>query len=256
MNPTLPGPRVRLDILLHARGLADSRARGRALIMAGRVRVDGQTATKASTLVRDDAELAIDTPDHPYVGRGGVKLAHALDQFSVDVSNVVALDVGASTGGFTDALLQRGAATVVALDVGHGQLAWRLRRDPRVIVLERTHIAKVDAGIFPTDDGRFDLITVDVSFISIRYFIERLPRLLRKNGNLIALVKPQFEVGRTEVGRGGLVKIPLLQHRAVTDVAAAAAEGGLTQVAMEPSPITGADGNREFFLHLQHAAKA
>ena len=256
MNPTPPGPRVRLDILLHARGLVDSRARGRALIMAGHVRVDGQTATKASTLVRGDAELAIDAPDHPYVGRGGVKLAHALDQFSVDVSNVVALDVGASTGGFTDALLQRGAATVVALDVGHGQLAWRLRRDPRVVVLERTHIAKVDTGTFPTDDRRFDLITVDVSFISIRYFIERLPQLLRRSGNLIALVKPQFEVGRTEVGRGGLVKLPSLQHRAVADVAAAAAEVGLTQVAMVPSPITGADGNREFFLHLQHAAKA
>ena len=256
MNPTPPGPRVRLDILLHARGLVDSRARGRALIMAGHVRVDGQTATKASTLVRGDAELAIDAPDHPYVGRGGVKLAHALDQFSVDVSNVVALDVGASTGGFTDALLQRGAATVVALDVGHGQLAWRLRRDPRVVVLERTHIAKVDTGTFPTDDRRFDLITVDVSFISIRYFIERLPQLLRRSGNLIALVKPQFEVGRTEVGRGGLVKLPSLQHRAVADVAAAAAEVGLTQVAMVPSPITGADGNREFFLHLQHATKA
>ena len=256
MNPTPPGPRVRLDILLHARGLVDSRARGRALIMAGHVRVDGQTATKASTLVRGDAELAIDAPDHPYVGRGGVKLAHALDQFSVDVSNVVALDVGASTGGFTDALLQRGAATVVALDVGHGQLAWRLRRDPRVVVLERTHIAKVDTGTFPTDDRRFDLITVDVSFISIRYFIERLPQLLRRSGNLIALVKPQFEVGRTEVGRGGLVKLPSLQHRAVADVAAAAAEVGLTQVAMVPSPITGADGNHEFFLHLKHAAKA
>lgn len=256
MNPTPLGPRIRLDILLHARGLVDSRARGRTLIMAGQVRVDGQTATKAGTLVRGDAELAIDTPDHPYVGRGGVKLAHARDQFSVDVANVVALDVGASTGGFTDALLQRGAATVVALDVGHGQLAWRLRRDPRVVVLERTHIAKVDVGTFPTDDGRFDLITVDVSFISIRYFIERLPRLLRRDGNLIALVKPQFEVGRAEVGRGGLVTIPAIQDQAVADVGRAAAEVGLTQVAMAPSPITGADGNREFFLHLQHAAKA
>ncbi len=256
MNPTPPGPRIRLDVLLHTRGLVDSRARGRTLIMAGHVRVDGQTSTKASTLVRGDAELAIDTPDHPYVGRGGVKLAHALDQFRVDVSNVVALDVGASTGGFTDALLQRGAATVVALDVGRGQLAWRLRRDPRVVVLERTHIAKVDAATFPTDDGRFDLITVDVSFISIRYFIERLPRLLRKDGNLIALVKPQFEVGRAEVGHGGLVKIPSIQHRAVADVATAAAEVGLIQVAMVPSPITGGDGNQEFFLHLRHAAKA
>ena len=255
MNPTPLGPRIRLDILLHARGLVDSRARGRTLIMAGQVRVDGQTATKAGTLVRGDAELAIDTPDHPYVGRGGVKLAHALDQFSVDVANVVALDVGASTGGFTDALLQRGAATVVALDVGHGQLAWRLRRDPRVVVLERTHIAKVDVGTFPTDDGRFDLITVDVSVISIRYFIERLPRLLRRDGNLIALVQPQFEVGRAEVGRGGLVTIPAIQDQAVADVGRAAAEVGLTQVAMAPSPITGADGNREFFLHLQHAAK-
>ncbi len=256
MHATSPAPRVRLDTLLHTRGLVESRTRGRALIMAGLVRVDGQTVSKAGALVREDAELVLDTPVHPYVGRGGIKLAYALDRFCVDTVNVVALDIGASTGGFTDALLQRGAAKVVALDVGHGQLHWRLRQDPRVVVMERTHIATVARDAFPTVDHQFDLICIDVSFISIRYFIDRLPALLRRDGNLIALVKPQFEVGRADVGRGGLVKDPALHARAVADVTGAAAGVGLTCVAMVRSPITGAEGNHEFLLHLRHAVEA
>jgi len=232
-RPSLP--RVRLDTLLLERGLVDSRTRGRALIMAGQVRVDGHPATKAGTLVHADAELTLVTPDHPYVGRGGLKLADALDRFQIDATGAVALDVGASTGGFTDVLLRCGATTVVALDVGHGQLDWRLRRDERVVVLERTHIATVPPEAWPTEYRTFDIITVDVSFISVRYFVDRLAR-------------------RADVGRGGVVKDPRMHERTVEDVAAAAAAVGLTRVAMAPSPITGAEGNREFFLHLRHAA--
>ena len=251
-----PKPRVRLDTLLLERGLVDSRTRGLALIMAGQVRVDGHPATKAGTLVRVDAELTLITPDHPYVGRGGLKLADALDRFQIDPTGAVALDVGASTGGFTDVLLRRGATTVVALDVGHGQLDWRLRRDTRVVVLERTHIATVPPEAWPTAHRHFDIVTVDVSFISIRHFVDRLPRLLKPDGDLVVLVKPQFEVGRADVGRGGIVTDPGLHERTVEDVATAAAGVGLTRVGMVPSPITGAEGNREFFLHLRHAAAA
>ena len=247
-------PRVRLDTLLLERGLVDSRTRGRALIMAGQVRVDGHRATKAGALVHADAELTLVTPDHPYVGRGGLKLADALDRFQIDATGALALDVGASTGGFTDVLLRRGAITVVALDVGHGQLDWRLRRDERVVVLERTHIATVPPEAWPTEHRQFDIVTVDVSFISVRYFVDRLSQLLRPNGDLVVLVKPQFEVGRADVGRGGVVKDPRMHERTVEHVTAAAAAVGLTRVAMAPSPITGAEGNREFFLHLRHAA--
>jgi len=245
-------PRVRLDALLHDRGLVSSRSRGQALILAGHVRVSGQTATKAGTLVPADADVTLDRPDHPYVGRGGVKLAHALDELGVDPNGAVALDVGASTGGFTDVLLRRGAQRVVALDVGHGQLDWSLRRNSRVVVLERVHIATVTPDTLPPGLHRFDIITVDVSFISIRYFIARLPVLLRPDGNLVALVKPQFEAGRAEVRRGGLVTDPEVHTRVVADVATAAAEVGLARIAMTPSPITGVEGNREFFLHLRH----
>jgi 23S rRNA (cytidine1920-2'-O)/16S rRNA (cytidine1409-2'-O)-methyltransferase len=247
-----PRPRVRLDTLLYTLGLVDSRTRGRALILAGQVRVDGQTTAKAGTSVATDAEVTLDRPDHPYVGRGGVKLSHALDQLGIRPSGTVALDIGASTGGFTDVLLRRGARQVVALDVGRGQLDWRLRSDPRVVVLERVHIGGVTPDTLPPDCRYFDIITIDVSFISIRYFVHRLPALLQPHGDIVALVKPQFEAGRGEVGRGGLVKDPVIHARVVADVAAAATDVGLTPVATTPSPITGAEGNREFFLHLRH----
>ncbi len=249
-------PRVRLDTLLHERGLVDSRTRGRALILAGQVRVNGHITTKAGTPVPTDANVTLDTPDHPYVGRGGVKLAHALDELGIDPTGVIALDIGASIGGFTDVLLRRGTRQVVALDVGHGQLDWSLRRDPRVVVLERVHMGTVTPDLLPADQREFDIITIDVSFISIRYFIGRLPPLLRPAGDIIALVKPQFEAGRDEIGRGGLVSDPDVHARVVTDVAAAGAEVGLTRVAMIPSPITGARGNREFFLHLRHTPQS
>ena len=247
--------RVRLDTLLHARGLVDSRTRGRAVILAGHVRVNGSRASKAGTLVSSNAKVTLDKPDHPYVGRGGVKLAHALEVFGVDPAEKIALDVGASTGGFTDVLLKRGAHRVVALDVGHGQLAWRLRQDSRVTVLERLHIGTVTPDRLPEDLRRFDIIAVDVSFISVSYFIERLPALLKADGDLVVLVKPQFEAGRAEVERGGLVTDPEVHRRVVTSVASAAGEVGLVRVATTPSPITGVEGNQEFFLHLRHTAK-
>jgi len=247
--------RLRLDTLLHQRGLVDSRTRGRALILAGQVLVDGCTMTKAGTLVRDDAEVALHKPDHPYVGRGGIKLAHALDVFGIEPVRRLALDVGASTGGFTDVLLRRGAARVVALDVGHGQLDWRLRRDPRVLVLERLHVGTVTQASFPEEFRTFEVITVDVSFISIRYFIDRLTPLLARQGDLVTLVKPQFEAGREEVQRGGIVTDPAIHERVVTAVTVAAAGIGLVRVAMTPSPITGAEGNQEFFLHFRHRTK-
>ena len=248
-------PRIRLDALLHERGLVSSRTRGRTSVLAGLVRVDGRPATKAGALVRADAEVTLDGPDHPWVGRGGVKLAHALDVFGIDPAGAAALDVGASTGGFTDVLLRRGARNVVALDVGRGQLDWRLRGDPRIRVLERVHIAAVTPEVLPAGLRRFDVVTVDVSFISIGRFIDRLPPLIAPGGDLLTLVKPQFEAGRAEVGRGGLITDPDVHERAVESVAAAAAAVGLRRVAMTPSPITGAKGNREFFLHLRAAGE-
>lgn len=242
--------RPRLDVVLVERGLAASRERARALILAGQVRVAGQRVTKAGTPVAEGAAVTIDVPDHPYVGRGGVKLAHALDTFALDVQGRIALDIGASTGGFTDALLQRGAARVVALDVGHGQLDWKLRSDPRVTVLERVNARTLTAAQLPADARRFDLITIDVSFISLRLILPVVPPLLAPDGDVIALIKPQFEAGRDEVGAGGIVRDPAVQARAVGEVLETADRIGLRRVALVESPITGMEGNREFLAHL------
>jgi 23S rRNA (cytidine1920-2'-O)/16S rRNA (cytidine1409-2'-O)-methyltransferase len=242
--------RQRLDLLLVSRGLVPSRERARALILAGQVRVNGQPATKAGVNVADDAEIALSVPDHPYVGRGGLKLAHALDAFGIDVTGALALDIGASTGGFTDVLLQRGARQVVALDVGHGQLDWRLRTDPRVVVREH-----VNARYLPPDDlpGPFGVITIDVSFISLRQILPVVPPRLAPEGHVIALVKPQFEAGREDVERGGLVTDPAVHARVLDEVREAARAVGLTPMADTPSPVTGATGNQEFLLHLRSA---
>ena len=242
--------RQRLDLLLVSRGLVPSRERARALILAGQVQVNGQPATKAGVSVPSGADIALLIPDHPYVGRGGLKLAHALDAFAIKVTGAVALDIGASTGGFTDVLLQRGARQVVALDVGHGQLDWRLRTDSRVVVREH-----VNARHLPPDDlpGPFDLVTIDVSFISLRQILPVVPPRLGTDGNVVALVKPQFEAGRDDVERGGLVTDPAVHARVLDQVRAAARAVGLTPMADTPSPITGATGNQEFLLHLRGA---
>ena len=243
--------RVRLDTLVVERGLAETRTRARALVLAGHVRVNGNIFSKAGMSVSADADVTLVTPDHPYVGRGGVKLAHALDVFGIAVGGRTALDIGASTGGFTDALLQRGVTRVVALDVGHGQLAWKLRQDPRVAVREGINARVLEPMMLLPDLRRVDLVTIDVSFISLKLILVRVPPLLKPGGDVIALVKPQFEAGRSEVGKKGLITDTVIHRRVVNEVAVAADQVGLGRVAVTPSPITGAAGNQEFFLHLR-----
>jgi 23S rRNA (cytidine1920-2'-O)/16S rRNA (cytidine1409-2'-O)-methyltransferase len=241
-------PKSRLDIVVVDRGLAGSRERARALILAGHVKVDGAVVTKAGTPIRPEADVELLAPDHPYVGRGGIKLAHAFDAFHILVEGRRALDIGASTGGFTDVLLQRGAASVVALDVGHGQLDWRLRNDPRVTVRERVNARALTHADVPEP---VDLVTIDVSFISLRHIFPALAPLVSAEADIVALVKPQFEAGRDEVGRHGLVMDPAVHEAVVQKATADAARSGLTRIGMTPSPITGATGNQEFFLHLR-----
>ena len=239
--------RVRLDQLLVQRGLVASRERARAVILAGQVTVNGQPSTKAGTAVADDAEVALASPDHPYVGRGGLKLAHALDTFAIDVTGKEALDIGASTGGFTDVLLQRGARRVVALDVGHGQLDWTLRNDPRVIVLEHFNARHLTLADLPAPVA---IASIDVSFISLRHILPAIHAVTVAGGDIIALVKPQFEAGRGEV-RKGIIRDAEVHARVVEEVAAAAREIGLSPQGSIPSPITGAKGNVEFLLHMR-----
>lgn len=242
--------RTRLDVLLVERGLAPSRERARGVILAGQVVVEGQVVSKAGTAVASDARVELAQPDHPYVGRGGVKLAHALDAFGVAVEGREALDVGASTGGFTDVLLRRGASRVIALDVGHGQLDWRIRNDPRVVVIEGLNARFLSPADIP---GPVDLVVIDVSFISLTQVLPRIPAVLGEGADVIALVKPQFEAGRGEVGKKGIVRDPDVHARVIERVAAAAADVGLLRVNMTRSPITGAEGNQEFLLHVRPA---
>ena len=240
-------PRIRLDQLVFDRGLAPSRERAKAVVLAGLVRVNGTVVSKAGTLVDAEAEVILEAPDHPYVGRGGLKLAHALDTFGIAVTGRDALDVGASTGGFTDVLLQRGAARVVALDVGHGQLDWRLRNDPRVLVVEHFNARHLTLADLP---GSVDIVVIDVSFISLRQILPAVAAVLRQGADVVALVKPQFEAGRDEV-RKGIIRDPVVHDRVLAEVTAAGAEVGLTRVGSTPSPITGQKGNVEFLLHLR-----
>jgi 23S rRNA (cytidine1920-2'-O)/16S rRNA (cytidine1409-2'-O)-methyltransferase len=239
--------RIRLDQLVVERGLAPSRERARALILAGQVTVDDRPATKAGAAVDNQAAVALLERDHPYAGRGGLKLAHALDTFRIDVRDRECLDVGASTGGFTDVLLQRGASRVIALDVGHGQLDWKLRNDARVVVIERFNARHLTLGDLP---GPVDVVTIDVSFISLRHILPAVTPVLRSGADVVALVKPQFEAGRSEVGKG-VIRDPAVHARVLEEVAAAGAEVGLTRVASTPSPITGQKGNVEFLVHFR-----
>ena len=243
--------RARLDTLVLERGLAPSRERARALILAGQVRVNGSPVTKAGTCVDAAAAVTLEAPDHPYVGRGALKLVHALDAFGIIVEGRTALDIGASTGGFTEVLLQRGAALVVALDVGHGQLDWKLRNHPRVVVLERINARNLTADQLPGAVLPVQIATVDVSFISLRLILPVLPPLLAPRADVVALVKPQFEASRAEVGKGGIVRDQSVQRRVVDEVTAAAHALRLTRAGLVESPITGVEGNREFLLHLR-----
>jgi 23S rRNA (cytidine1920-2'-O)/16S rRNA (cytidine1409-2'-O)-methyltransferase len=242
--------RTRLDQLIVARGLAASRERAQALVIGNHVTVDGVAVTKAGTQVDDDADVQLKTPDHPWVSRGGLKLLRALEAFAIDVTAAVALDIGASTGGFTDVLLNRGAARVIAIDVGHNQIDWKLRQDPRVDVREGLNARYLTPADLPDDVRAFDIVTIDVSFISLAHIFPVVPPLLKATGRVVALVKPQFEAGRDDVGKGGIVRDPAIHARVVADVTCAAAEVGLIRLGLEPSPIEGAEGNREFLLCL------
>ncbi|MFL5307764.1 MAG: TlyA family RNA methyltransferase [Polyangia bacterium] len=240
--------RVRADLALVEQGLAPSRERARALILAGEVLAGDRPIDKAGDLVDAGAELRLRSAPMPYVSRGGLKLAHALDVFGVDPRGLTALDVGASTGGFTDCLLQRGAARVTCVDVGQGQLDWKVASDPRVRVLDKVNIRLAPPDLLPE---RVDLIVIDVSFISLRLVLPVLPAFGKPGAPLVALVKPQFEVGRADVGKGGIVRDEAARARALAEVRAAAVADGYTAVADTVSPITGGKGNIEFLLFLR-----
>jgi 23S rRNA (cytidine1920-2'-O)/16S rRNA (cytidine1409-2'-O)-methyltransferase len=242
---------MRLDEAVATRA-GVTRSQARSLIMEGRVRVGGEPASKAGQRVRDDAEITVEAPRR-FVSRGGEKLEAALDAFGVEVIGVGALDVGASTGGFTDCLLQRGAAHVTAVDVGYGQLDWRLRNDPRVTVMERTNFRLLPDDTFAEP---FDLIVIDTSFISLRTILARAVGYLAPDGQIVALVKPQFEAGRERLGGGGVVRDPAVHRAVLREVRDAAAALGLPIADLVASPLLGPAGNREFLAELRRGAEA
>ncbi|HEX4405834.1 MAG TPA: TlyA family RNA methyltransferase [Polyangia bacterium] len=246
--PSQKPARVRADLALVEQGLAPSREKARALILAGEVLAGDRPIDKAGDLVDATAELRLRSAPMPYVSRGGLKLAHALDVFGVDPRGLVALDVGASTGGFTDCLLQRGAARVHCVDVGHGQLDWKIASDARVRVYDRTNIRVADPGIV---GERAELVVIDVSFISLRLVLPALPPFARAGAPVVALVKPQFEVGRANIGKGGIVRDDIARAQSLVDVRATAVALGYAALGDTTSPITGGKGNIEYLLHLR-----
>ena len=238
----------RLDKLIFVRGLAPSIEKARALVMAGQVVVGDHTVDKAGQQVAVDADIRLRGESLPYVSRGGLKLRRALDEFGIDVTGLVAVDVGSSTGGFTDCLLQAGAVKVFAVDVGYGQLAWKLQQDPRVVGMERTNIRSVTPDQLDAEPA---LAAIDASFISLAKVLPATVGLLKPGGRIIALIKPQFEVGKGEVGKGGIVRDPAAHEKVIEDVRRTAQDLGLIVCGLCESPITGADGNREFLILLQ-----
>ncbi|MCK9419795.1 MAG: TlyA family RNA methyltransferase [Nitrospirae bacterium] len=238
--------KVRLDRLLVERGLVESRERGQAMILAGNVLVNGQKRDKSGGLVPEDAEIRILGEQLPYVSRGGVKLEAALKEFKVSAENKTALDVGASTGGFTDCLLQHGCSKVYAVDVGYGQLAWKLRQDPRVVVIERVNIRHIDPVLIPEP---IDIAVIDVSFISLEKVVPSILQFLKPHADLIALIKPQFEVGKEQVGKGGIVRDEGARNAAVKRIEDFIRSIGLDVKGIISSPIQGQDGNVEFLIH-------
>jgi 23S rRNA (cytidine1920-2'-O)/16S rRNA (cytidine1409-2'-O)-methyltransferase len=235
----------RADLLLVAQGLAESRTRAQALILAGTVFAGDRRVAKAGDLFATDAVLSVKGRDHPWVSRGGVKLAHGLEHFGFDVNGAVGLDVGSSTGGFTDVLLTRGARKVYAVDVGTNQLAWKLRSDERVIVHEQTNARALTGEIVPE---AVDIIVCDASFIALAKVLDAALDLARPGAALVGLVKPQFEAGRAEVGKGGVVRDPAIHQRVCDDAAKWVTSKGWTVIGIEPSPITGPEGYVEFLL--------
>jgi 23S rRNA (cytidine1920-2'-O)/16S rRNA (cytidine1409-2'-O)-methyltransferase len=238
--------KIRLDMLLVQRGLTESRSQAQALVLAGQVRVNEQPASKPGAEVPADAQVTV-LQRMPYVSRGGLKLVAALDAFQVSVADAVCADVGASTGGFTDCLLQRGAARVYAIDVGYGQLAWKLRQDERVVVMERTN-----ARYLESLPERVRIVTIDASFISLKLLFPAILAWLAPGADVVALIKPQFEAGREQVGKGGVVRDPAVHRQVLEKVAGYAMVHGLGVHGVMRSPITGPAGNNEFLMHLRH----
>jgi 23S rRNA (cytidine1920-2'-O)/16S rRNA (cytidine1409-2'-O)-methyltransferase len=237
--------KVRADQLVVARGLAESRTRAQALIMAGAVFSGERKLAKAGEMLAEHVPLEVRGKDHPWVSRGGIKLDHGLTHFGFDMTGAVALDVGSSTGGFTDVLLSRGAAKVYAVDVGTNQLAWKLRQDPRVVVHEQTNARTLDSNIIPE---AVDIVVCDVSFIGLAKVLEAPLKLAKEGARLVALIKPQFEAGREEVGKGGVVRDPAVHERVCAEAAAWVESQGWRVLGITPSPITGPEGNVEFLL--------
>jgi 23S rRNA (cytidine1920-2'-O)/16S rRNA (cytidine1409-2'-O)-methyltransferase len=239
--------KLRLDQLLVAKGLFASREQAQRAVMAGEIKIGTRTAAKPSQLLEADAAIAV-KPTRKYVGRGGLKLESALDHFRIDVHGKVALDIGASTGGFTDCLLQRGAAKVYAVDVGHGQFDWKLRNNPRVIVLEKLNARFLSGEHIPK---AVDVCAIDVSFISLTLILPNAFDLITPNGVILALIKPQFELQRVDVGRGGVIRDPTLQQKAQDKIVAFVTHLGYVVTGIVPSAIKGADGNQEFFACMR-----
>jgi 23S rRNA (cytidine1920-2'-O)/16S rRNA (cytidine1409-2'-O)-methyltransferase len=243
----------RLDQELVSRGLVPSREQAKRCILAGQVLINKQRANKPSDPVQTDDVLQVLEPPK-YVSRGGLKLEHALDSFAISTTGITVIDLGASTGGFTDCLIQRGAARVFAVDVGQGQLAWKLRQDPRVVVMERTNARELQPANFPQGALPVDLVTVDCSFISLRKILPPAIALLRKGGKIVALIKPQFEAGKREVDKGaGVIRDPAVHDRVVGELQTFVKELGLRWVSLVQSPILGPAGNKEFLALLENA---
>jgi 23S rRNA (cytidine1920-2'-O)/16S rRNA (cytidine1409-2'-O)-methyltransferase len=244
------GSKNRIDRLLVEKKLCPSRERAKSLIMAGRVLVDNTPCDKPGTQIPVDAVITVKGEDLPYVSRGGLKLAKALDVNKIDCNGMVCLDVGASTGGFTDCLLQHGAAKVFSVDVGYGQLAWSLRQDDRVVVIERTNIRKIDPSLISSP---IDLVVIDTSFISLKIVIPSVLQFIKPAGRILALIKPQFEAGKGLVGKGGVVKDPALHEKIIDELERFFVDQGLDCGPVVPSPIRGQKGNREFIILLRPA---
>ncbi|MGD1877441.1 MAG: TlyA family RNA methyltransferase [Kiloniellaceae bacterium] len=246
------GPKQRVDVALVERGLVESRAKAQALIMAGKVFAGERKLAKAGESIAEEQALEVRGQDHPWVSRGGLKLAHALEAFSLDPTGQICLDIGASTGGFTDVLLQAGAAKVYAVDVGHGQLAWKLRNDPRVVVLERTNARMLTAAQVPEPA---DLLVCDASFIGLEVLLPAPLALMKPQAAMAVLIKPQFEVGKARVGKGGVVRNPALHEEVCARIRDwVNAQAGWTVAGIVESPITGPEGNKEFLLVARRGA--
>lgn len=244
----------RLDVALVERGLAASREKAQRAVMAGLVKINGQPARKSSDSIKDGDELSV-SEGEKYVSRGGFKLEHALKEFSLDMMGVTAVDLGASTGGFTDCLLQHGAAKIFAVDVGHGQLAWKLRNDSRVVVMEQTNARELTPARFPKPFSPVDVIVIDCSFISLRKILPPAVALLRPSGRIVALIKPQFEAGKAEADKGaGVITDPAVHERVIRELEEFTGSiPGLTWRSVTPSPLLGPAGNREFLALIEKA---